>query len=75
MLQRPFISNTTIIIIPNYRRNSLARRNYIASNLQNSHVEVCICALRNTPVDLAKVYYLDSFAIVLMFKTQSCPSE
>ena len=42
-----------------------ARRNYIASNLQNSQVEVCFCALRNTPVDLAKVYYLDSFAIQL----------
>ena len=47
----------------NHRRNSLARRNYIASNLQNSQVEVCFCALRNTPVDLAKVYYLESFAV------------
>ena len=51
-------------IIPNHLRHSLARRNYIASNLQNSQVEVCFCALRNTPVDLAKVYYLDSFAII-----------
>ena len=47
----------------NHRRNSLARRNYIANNLQNSQVEVCFCAWRNTPVDLAKVYFLDSFAI------------
>ena len=53
------------IIYPNYRLNSLARRNYIASNLQNSQVEVSFCTLRNTPVDLAKVYYyyLDSFPI------------
>ena len=42
---------------------SLARRNYIANNLQNSQVEVWFCALRNTPVNLAKVYYLESFAI------------
>ena len=46
----------------NFRVNSLARRNYIAGNLQNSQVGVCFCALRNTPVDLAKVYY--SFAIL-----------
>ena len=38
----------------------------MASNLQNSQVEVCFCALRNTPVDLAKVYYLESFAIRLL---------
>ena len=37
--------------------------NYIASNLQNSQVEVCFCTLRNTPVDLAKVHYRDSFPI------------
>ena len=36
-------------VIPNHCRNSLARRNYIVSNLQNSQVEVCFCALRNTP--------------------------
>ena len=42
----------------NFRDNSLAQRNYIANNLQNSQVEVCSCALRNTPVDLAKAYYL-----------------
>ena len=47
----------------NFRDNSLARRNYIASNLQISQVEICFCALRNTPLDLAKVYYLESFAI------------
>ena len=51
------------IIWRNFRDNSLARRNYIASNLQNSQVEVWFCALRNTPLDLAKVYYLESFAI------------
>ena len=50
---------------PNKKNNSLARRKYIASNLQNSQVEVCFCALRNTPVDLTKVYYLESFAIVI----------
>ena len=35
-------------IIPNHRRNALARRNYITSNLQNSQVEVCFarCAIR-----------------------------
>ena len=36
---------------------------YIASNLQDSQVEVCFCALRNKPVDLARVHYLDSFPI------------
>ena len=25
---------------------------YIAGNLQNSHFEVCLCASRNTPVDI-----------------------
>ena len=45
----------SFIVYPHYRLNSLARRNYIASNLQNSQVEVCFCALRNTPVDLYKV--------------------
>ena len=29
-----------IYMIPNHRRNSLPRRNYISSNLQNSQVEV-----------------------------------
>ena len=60
-----------IIVIPKHGRNSLARRNciYIARsrirNLQNSQaeLEVCFCEFRNTPVDLAKVHYLDSFAI------------
>ena len=56
-----------IVLIPNHRRNSLARRNYIASNLQNSKVEVSSCALRNTPVDLAKVHYLDSFALLHLY--------
>ena len=56
-----YISNYTpsIVLI------QIARLNYIASNLQNSQVEVCFYALRNTPVELAKVYYyyLDSFPI------------
>ena len=50
-------------LYPNHRLNSLSLRNYIAGNLQNSQVEVYFCALRNTPVDLAKVYYLGSFPI------------
>ena len=40
-------------------------RGVIANNLQNSLVEICFCTLCNTPVDVAKVYYLDSFAIVM----------
>ena len=64
MLRRPKMGTIfTKYIIPNHRRNSLGLRNYIASNLQNSQVEVCFCTLRNTPVDLAKVYYLDRFVI------------
>ena len=31
------------------------RLNYIANNLQNSHVVICFCALRNAPVNLLKV--------------------
>ena len=54
---------TDIHIYPNHRRNKLARRNYIASNLQDSQVEVCFCVLRIPPVDLAKVHYLDGFSI------------
>ena len=54
------------------RYYSLARRYSIASNLQNSQVGVCICALRNTPVDLAKVYYLDSFAIIRAIFCYKC---
>ena len=53
----------TSIIYRNHRRNALTRRNYIASNLQNSQVEVHFCALRNTPVDLAKLHNLYSFPI------------
>ena len=55
-----------VYIYPNHRRNTLARRNYIASNLQDSQVEVCFCALRIPPVDLAKVHYLDGFYIYIL---------
>ena len=55
-----------ILHMANFRDNSLPRRNYIVSNLQSSQVEVCFCALRNTPVDLAKVYYLESLVIKFM---------
>ena len=54
---------TFILVYPNHRRNTLARRNYIASNLQDSQVEVCFCALRIPPVDLVKVHYLDGIKI------------
>ena len=30
--------------------------NYIANNLKNSHVEVYLCAMRNTPENLLKVF-------------------
>ena len=55
------LHSTLYIVYPNHRRNSFAWHNYIASNLQNSQVEVCFCALRNTPVYLAKVHYLNTF--------------
>ena len=57
-------------IYPNHRHNTLAWCNYIASNLQDSQVEVCFCALRIPPVDLAKVHYLDGFSIYIHIYTQ-----
>ena len=53
----------SIYVYPNYCLNSVVQCNYIASNLQNSQIEVCFCMLCNMRVDLAKLYYLNSFPI------------
>ena len=50
---------------------ALTRRNYIANNLKNSHVEVCFCALRNTPVELFKVPFKRSTCIHLSISISS----
>ena len=48
-----------------YLPRALARRNYIANKLKNSHVEICFCALCNTPVDLLKVPFKRSIYIYI----------
>ena len=74
MLWWPVIFTSSIVYIVHcinyYLPRALGRRNYIANNLQNSHVEMHFCALRNTPVDLLKVPFKRSTYIYIRAKSK-----
>ena len=54
------------MLYPYYLLYPFTRRNYIASNLQDSQVEVYFYALRNTPADLARVHYHRGTKLLLL---------